>query len=61
MADMAPTGPLFHCNQHSHSLGSSRHIGYMAHGQHEVKVAHKYDAYDNAQDAVPLTQESKGL
>ncbi len=60
MADMVPSGLAFQSNQHSHHMGSSRHIGYVVHGQHEVKVAHKCDAFDNASDGVPLTQERKG-
>ena len=57
MAGIVPTGLAFQSNHHTHSFGSSRHVGYAVHGQHEVKVAHKCDAFDGASDCLPLTQE----
>ena len=59
MADMIPTGLSLQSNRHVTVAGSSRHMGYIVHGQHEVKVAHKCDAFDAASDTVPLTQERK--
>lgn len=59
MSDMVPTGLAFHSNHPPNGFGSSRHIGYIVHGQHEVKVSHKCDAVDSA-DAAPLTQEREG-
>ena len=59
MADMVPTGLAFHSSHHGPNVGSSRHLGYVVHGQHEVKVAHKSDALDAELDIAPLTQERK--
>lgn len=61
LADIIPTGVSFQSSHHPHISGGSRHVGYVVHGQHEVKVAHKCDAFDSTSDAIPLTQESKGL
>ncbi len=61
LADIVPTGLSFPSSHHPHISGGSRHVGYVVHGQHEVKVAHKCDAFDSSSDAIPLTQESKGL
>ena len=44
-----------------HARGGVRHLGYVVNGQHEVKVAHKSDAFDDTTDAVPLTQERESL
>ena len=60
MTDMVPTGLGFHSSHLPNSFGSSRHVGYIVHGQHEVKIAHKCDAFDSA-DAATLTQERECL
>ena len=60
MTDIAPNGLALHSNHPMNSFGSSRHVGYIVHGQNEVKVAHKCDAFDSA-DAAPLTQERECL
>ncbi|KAL0038505.1 hypothetical protein WJX77_008798 [Trebouxia sp. C0004] len=57
LADIIPTGLSFQSSHHPHILGGSRHVGYVMHGQHEVKVAHKCDAFDSTSVAVLLTQE----
>ncbi|KAL0052967.1 hypothetical protein WJX82_010519 [Trebouxia sp. C0006] len=57
LADIVPTGLSFPSSHHPHISGGSRHVGYVVHGQHEVKVAHKCDAFDSSSDAIPLTQE----
>ena len=59
MADMVPSAISVSSNRHVNISGASRHLGYIVHGQHEVKVAHKCDAFDATSDAVPLTQERK--
>ena len=61
MADMIPTGLNLESSRHVTVSGSSRHVGYVMHGQLEVKVAHKSDAFDANSDAVSLTQERKAL
>lgn len=61
MADVIPMTLNLQCNRHLHLGGGSRHLGHIMHGRHEVKVAHKCDAFDAASDAAPLTQESKTL
>ena len=60
MTDMVPTGLGFHSSHLPNSFGSSRHVGYIVHGQHEVKIAHKCDAFDSA-DAATLTPERECL
>ncbi|KAL3161988.1 hypothetical protein ABBQ38_009063 [Trebouxia sp. C0009 RCD-2024] len=58
MTDVVPAGLAFHSSHLlPHSFGSSRHVGYIVHGQHEVKVTHKCDAADGFTEAAPLTQE----
>lgn len=62
MTDVVPAGLAFHSSHLlPHSFGSSRHVGYIVHGQHEVKVTHKCDAADGFTEAAPLTQEREPL
>lgn len=62
MTDVVPAGLGFHSSHLlPHNYSSSRHVGYIVHGQHEVKVTHKCDAGDGHADALPLTQEREPL
>lgn len=59
MADVIPNSLVFKSGKPAATSGVSSHVGYVMHGQHEVKVSHKADALDAEADAPPLTQESK--
>lgn len=59
MADLISNASMvFKSGKPPAGLAASSHVGYVGHGQHEVKVSRKADALD-VETAPPLTQISK--
>ena len=59
MADVIPNSLAFKPGKPAAGYGTSSHVGYVVHGQQDVKVTHKADALDAEAEAPPLTQERR--
>lgn len=59
MANVVPSSLVFNSAKAGVGCVAANHVGYIVHGQHDVRVSHKTDAFDAASEAPPLTQDSK--